>query len=325
MRVNLKCVYVLYFITLLLTLSLTLPARTGAVAPNKLKLDFFQSYDHLYQAAEKFMSAVTAISPPKGFAYSREDLREYHVLLNALYGKKPGYKSLTVKEAGEDAFQKKLAKAMGVSQKKWGLYEKARDLAKITGLSHRELAIYQKGEGMYGVRKLIYSVPNLQHKQWVSWYLMLSGSGNTDVQKLLFIGDGKLQPQLAALRLEYGKRAKTFNMARKALLSFIAAAMKNTGDIRIKNRLAVAAQIYLYIARQAGKVGWLSENRAGFPLENPDPEQYPKAAALAGKLGVDFPDLAFLKRKEGNYGIKSMLKKMKWLGDVEKLIGEVFD
>lgn len=325
MRLIIKLKYLLFSVVLFLLFWFTLPAQAGPVDIAKLEKDYFQAYDGLYKVAEKFKNALAAISPPKGFTYSNEALVEYNSLLNAMYEKKPEYRNLTAKEAGTDGFKKKLAKALGVSEKKWGLYEKARDLAKMSGLPHRELAVYQKAKGMYGLKKLVYSVKNPQNKQWISWYLMLSGNGNADVQKLLFLDNGSSRPKLAALRLEYGKQAKIFNQSRGALYKAMGAVLKAAPDVKTKNRVRIKVQIYMYIARQAGKVGWLNENLAGYPLKDATPKRYPKAAKLAEKLGVKFSDVAFLKRKEGNYGLKALLKKMKWLKDVDKLIAEVFD
>lgn len=325
MRLLLKYKNLLYSVTLFIIVSVSLPAQTGTTDLSTLETNYFNEYHILYKKTEKFVAALTALTPPNGFSYAKENLTEYNALLDAMYKKKPEYRELTAKEAANDAFKKKMAKALGVSEKKWGLYEKARDLAKISGLPHRELAVYQKANGMYGLKKLVYSVTNLQNKQWISWYLMLNGNGNAEVQKLLFLDKGESHPQLAAMRLEFGTQAKIFNQSRGALYRGISTALKSAADVKTKNKLWVKLQIYQYIARQAGKVGWLNENLAGYPLKDAVVRRYPKAAKLAEKLEVDFSDMAFLKRKTGNYGLKKMLRKMTWVKDIEKLIADTFD
>ncbi|MCP4220651.1 MAG: hypothetical protein GY765_38845 [bacterium] len=299
-------------------------AHAGEADIKKQERDFLQAYDQLYAVALKFQVSITNLEPPKGIVYTAADLKEYNSLLNALFEKKPKYKILAAEDVDNDAASKEVAKLLGKSKTELGVYKKAEHLAKITGLPHRELAVYQKGKGVYGLKKLLYSVKNLKNLQWVYWYLVLDDNGDSTSEKSLFMPDVKEPADLVALRLEYGDRAKAFNNARNALNKQLTLTLKNTQNITAKNKFGVKLFLYKYIGKKAGRVGWLSENRAGYPLQNIKTKHYPKAVSLAKKLGVEFSDLAYLKRKIGNYGLKKMLKEMIWLEDVPGLIREVF-
>ena len=306
---------------ILLSFTLVLPA-IAAGDPATLEQGFFESYDELYQAAEVFESELNAIQPTEGFTYSEADLKEYHSMLEALYEKKPEYKSLTLREVDNDPTMKKVAKAVGVSRKELGVYEAAETLAAMTGLPHRELAVYQKGKGVFGLRKLLYSVENLQHFQWVAWYLTLRDIGDSKATAALFLNDGADQPGAATLRESYVQKQEKFKQAYQVLLDADHAAQQESIESTTRNQLAVKAYLYQYISKKAGHVGWLSENRAGYPFSDATPAKYPKAASLADKLGVEFTDLAYVKKKEGNYGLEKLLKTMTWLPELDALIEE---
>ncbi|MCP4152457.1 MAG: hypothetical protein GY757_32260 [bacterium] len=118
--------------------------------------------------------------------------------------------------------------------------------------------------------------------------------------------------------------SQSLYLAREALYKGMTEAIKTAPNVRIRNRLYVKLQIYQNLAKKAGKVTWLSKNRGGYPLKKTRHDKKKIAAKLADKLGAEFSDIAFLKRKIGNYGLKSMLKKMTWLENIPQLIEEVF-
>jgi len=267
-----------------------------AVEERELEAMFFQTYDALYEVADRFKNTIVQLAPSEAFQYSEADLQVYRELLST-----------------ED-----------VNDDELGVFDESRDMAQVTGLPYRELAVYQKGNGTYGLNKLLHSVNNLQHIQWVSWYMVLIDAPGFADDTFLFIDDGLTQPQLAVLRTEYNEKVINFNQAYDALLRYHSTALQTTQDIGTKNQLAVNAYIYHYIAKKAGEVTGLSKNRSGYPFTNAIPAYYPEAAMLAERLNVDFYDLAFIQRQTGTMGLRSLLSNMDWL-DVESLITEVFE
>lgn len=287
--------------------------------------DFFVAYDKFYQAAADFESALKTITPTPGTTYSKESLTDYHDLLEELFTSKPEYRKLSVEAVTNDPKAKAFAKSLGVSKENLGLHKESGVLAGITGLPHRELAIYQKTKGTTGLRKLLLSVKNLQNPQWVAWYLTLTNNGDFSTEKLLFLKNGASHAQADALRDGYGKAAREFNQAREALLEADKAAFRAAKNETEKSRLAITSYIHSYIATRSGKVGWLSENRASYPYADADPKRYAHVAWMADKLGVEFTDLAYIKKREGDYGLKKVLKTLTWINDMESITNEDFN
>lgn len=286
---------------------------------------YFDAYDKLHQQAVRFHAAVKRVRPAKGQVYSEQDLSTYHAWLEKLYIKKPEYRGMTTREAKSDKMMSQIAELVGADESEVGLYEAAHDISLMTGLPHRELAVAQKDGGLSSLRRLIWSVKNLTNRQWVSWYLMLINHGDDTAQKQLFIDDGADYPDIAALRAEYGALAKVFNQARKRLKQAETTALEASEDPTQKSRLAVKLFIHRYTSKKAGRVGRHYGNRGGYPLVTTDKRRYDKSAALADKLGVLFTDFAYIKKAEGNYGLRKVVRGMTWITDREAILAEVFD
>ena len=250
---------------------------------------------------------------------------EINAQLEKLYTKKPEYREMATGEAKSDKMLRQIAELVGADESEIGRFEAAHDISLMAGLSHRELAVVQKAGGLSSLRTLIWSVENLPNLQWISWYLMLIGHGDSRVEKSLFLDDGADQPVIAAQRMEYGARAKVFNQARDRLKQAETITLEASSDSAEKSRLAVKLFIHNNISKKAGRVGWGHDNRGGYPLTSPDEKRYAKAAILADKLGVPFADLAFIKKAEGNYGLRKVVEGMEWVPNRKRILAEVFD
>lgn len=298
-------------------------APSLAKEPTVAEQDFFVAYDKLYQAAAEFETTLKTITPPKGFVYTKENLADYRRLLDDLFTSKPEYRTLTERDVAEDPKAKEFAKALGKTIEELGLHKESAVLAAMTGLPHRELAVYQKAKGASGLKKLLQSVQNLQNPQWVAWYLTLTNHGDPVTEKSLFLG-GASHPQAAAHRENYGKASKEFAIVRESLLRVDEAAFKAAKGEKEKSRVAITMYIHNYIAARSGKVGWLSEQRASYPVTNADPGRQPQVAKLAEAFGIPFSDLAYIKKREGDLGVQRVLRALTWVNDRDSIINAAF-
>jgi len=291
-------------------------------ALESLESSYFNAYDKLHEQAIRFQAEVVKVRPPVGHAFSEKDLAGYHAQLEALYAKKPEYREMALGDAKTSAMAKRIASLVGANESEIGQFEASYHISRMTGLSHREMAVIQKAGGLSDLRKLIWSVENLPNRQWVSWYLMLIGHGDDKARKSLFLDDGSEYPEAAARRMEYGARVKVFDIAREKLKQAETTALEAANDPMLKNRLAVKLFIHRNISGKAGRVGWGHDNRGGYPLEKADENRYPEAKLLSDKLGVPFGDMAFIKKAEGNSGLRKVVKDMAWIPDREAILVE---
>ncbi|XCN72226.1 MAG: hypothetical protein Q3M24_18255 [Candidatus Electrothrix aestuarii] len=317
-----KAMYTVQLI-LLFSLSLACPVH-AATDISTLEKDYFSAYDTFYDQAVQFHGAVKAVRPPADFTLTEQDLTAYHAQLEKLYAKKPEYRDMAVGEAKDSRMVKQIAELVGASPSDIGRYEASYDISHMTGLSHREMAVVQKAGGLSSLRQLIWSVERLPNRQWVAWYFTLIGHSDSTAEKLLFQDDRAGSSQLAEQREKYSVAAKAFKQAREHLETAINETLAASQDVVEKNRLAVKQFIFANISKKAGSVGWGRENRGGYPLQAPDKKHYAQAAALAERLQVPFEDLAFIKKAEGNYGLRKLVRGMAWVEDREAMLAEVF-
>jgi hypothetical protein len=275
--------------------------------------NYMAAYQGQFKAGELFKARLQTLKPPPWSAFTEDDLIQYKQMLEELYQKEPQYREMTIEQAMRDESAAALAKVAGLSLKKLARYEGAKDLSQMTGLPLRELVIFRKARGKPGLFQLVNSVKNLPNLEWAAWYFFMQQL-KVD-HGLLFQNTGESGPGLAGLRNDFAQAINAFNQAAASLgAAFEQVMLLETEPVKL-NRLAAKAHICDAMFRVVGRIDIFGQRAGEYPLENPAPETFPQAHALAKRLEVPFGDLAYIQRRSGLNGLQRYIERLKWIKD----------